>query len=64
MISLKTFHLFFISMSFIITIWFAIYIFQQPSNGLSPAVGILSLVCGMGLLIYGKNVYKKFKGLS
>ncbi len=63
MITLKTFHLFFIAMSFIITIWFAIYEFQQPSDELSTTIAFLSLFCGIALLIYGKAVYKKLKDL-
>ena len=35
MISLKSFHLFFIFMSIILTVWFAIYEFQLDENNVS-----------------------------
>lgn len=64
MISLKTFHLFFIAMSIIITIWFAIYEYQLDENGFSIFLSFLSILCAIGLGVYGKKVYEIFKVLS
>ena len=63
MISLKTFHLFFIMMSIILTVWFAMYELQLDENGMSTALAIVSLMVSGGLIIYGLKVYKKFKTL-
>ena len=63
MISLKTFHLFFIMMSIILTVWFAMYELQLDENGMSTALAIVSLLVSGGLIIYGLKVYKKFKTL-
>jgi len=63
MISLKTFHLFFIMMSIILTVWFAMYELQLDENGMSTAIAIVSLMVSGGLIIYGLKVYKKFKTL-
>jgi len=63
MISLKTFHLFFIIMSIILTVWFAMYELQLDENGMSTAIAIVSLMVSGGLIIYGLKVYKKFKTL-
>jgi len=63
MISLKTFHLFFIMMSIISTMWFAMYELQLDENGMSTALAIVSLLVSGGLIIYGLKVYKKFKTL-
>jgi len=63
MISRKTFHLFFIMMSIILTVWFAMYELQLDENGMSTAIAIVSLMFSGGLIIYGLKVYKKFKTL-
>jgi len=63
MISLKTFHLFFIMMSIILAMWFAMYELQLDENGMSTALAIVSLLISGGLIIYGLKVYKKFKTL-
>jgi len=63
MISLKTFHLFFIMMSIILTVWFAMYELQLDENGMSTAIAIVSMMVSGGLIIYGLKVYKKFKTL-
>jgi len=63
MISLKSFHLFFIFMSIILSVWFAIYEFQLDENGASVILAIISLAISAGLLFYGLKVYKKFKTL-
>jgi len=63
MISLKSFHLFFIFMSIILTVWFAIYEFQLDENNVSAVLAIISLGISAGLLFYGIKIYKKFKTL-
>ncbi len=63
MISLKTFHLFFIMMSIILTVWFAIYELQLDQNGTATTLAIVSLMITAGLVVYGLKVYKKFKTL-
>lgn len=61
MISLKTFHLFFIMMSTILAVWFAVYEIKLDENGFSMSLAIISLVISAGLIFYGIKVYKKFK---
>jgi len=61
MISLKSFHLFFIFMSIILSIWFAVYEFQLSES--SKLFAFLSLAVSVGLCFYGIKVYKKFKAL-
>lgn len=63
MISLKAFHLFFIIMSIILSLWFAIYELQLDENGSSVILAIISLLISVGMIIYGLKVYKKFKTL-
>jgi len=56
MISLKSFHLFFIFMSIILTVWFAIYEFQLDENNVSAVLAIISLGLSAGLLFYGIKI--------
>ena len=63
MISLKTFHLFFIITSIILTVWFAVYELQLDENGSALFFAIVSLFVSAGLIVYGLKVYKKFKTL-
>ena len=63
MISLKTFHLFFISLSIILTIGYGIYELITPSNpGIASMIfTLISFAVGCALIFYCFRVIKKFK---
>ena len=63
MISLKTFHLFFISVSIVITTYYGIFEITNPSNyGMtSNILAGFSFLLSAGLTAYGISVYNKFK---
>ncbi len=63
MISLKTFHLFFISLSIILTIGYGIYELIAPSNPgiVSMIFALISFAMGCALIFYCFHVIKKFK---
>ncbi len=63
MIGLKSFHLFFIALSVVLTGWFGYFEITSPTNpgNISIMLSIISLSLMVGLTIYGFNVYKKFK---
>jgi hypothetical protein len=63
MISLKTFHLFFISLSIILTIGYGIYELITPSNPgiVSMIFALISFVMGCALIFYCFRVIQKFK---
>ena len=63
MISLKTFHIFFIIISIVLLIGYGMYEMNNPSfNGsLSFLPAILSFIIAVGLIFYCKNVLQKFK---
>jgi hypothetical protein len=56
--SLKTFHIFFIALSIILSIGCAVWAFL---NGIEPAFGISSAVVAVVLIIYGGYFLKKSK---
>ena len=60
--SLKAFHIFFIIISTTVAFGFGVWIFMKE-NGYHPGFGILSLLAGVSLIIYGIKVFKKFKEL-
>lgn len=60
--SLKAFHIFFIIISTIVAFGFGVWVFMQE-NGYHFGFGILSLLAGVSLIIYGIKVFKKFKEL-
>ena len=64
MISLKTFHLFFIVLSIVLTFGFAVFEIRVVEDGSSIVLAGLSIMVCIGLFIYGIKVYKKFKTLS
>ena len=57
--SLKSFHILFIILSIVITIWYGIWEWNQ-----SQLLAIVSFLAGVGLAIYGIKVLKKFKTIS
>jgi len=57
--SIKTFHIIFIILSIIITIWFGLWEWDR-----SILLAIVSFLAGLGLVIYGIQVLKKFKTIS
>ncbi|SVD78797.1 uncharacterized protein METZ01_LOCUS431651 [marine metagenome] len=66
MISLKTFHLFFIAVSTVLGLWYGIFEITTPTNpGLvSFCLGGCSLAITAGLCVYGLVTFKKFKQIS
>ncbi len=65
MISLKTFHIFFIIISIVLCAGYGMYEMNNPSfNGsLSFFPSVLSFILAFGLIFYCKNVIRKFKTL-
>ena len=65
MIGIKTFHLFFIGLSILLTGWYSYFEITTPTNhgNLSTFLGIASLLSMLALSYYGYNVYNKFKKL-
>ena len=63
MIGIKTFHLFFIGMSVLLTGWYGYFEMTTPTNpgSGSTLLGIVSLLLMVGLSLYGYNAYNKFK---
>jgi len=61
-VSLKAFHIFFIIISTTVAFGFGVWVFMQE-NGYHFWFGILSLLAGVSLIIYGIKVFKKFKEL-
>tara|TARA_B100001245_G_scaffold81673_1_gene58636 strand:+ start:169 stop:366 length:198 start_codon:yes stop_codon:yes gene_type:complete len=63
MISLKTFHLFFISVSIVITTYYGIFEITNPSSSgmTSNILAIFSFLFSAALIAYGISVYNKFK---
>jgi divalent metal cation (Fe/Co/Zn/Cd) transporter len=63
MIGIKTFHLFFIGVSVLLTGWYGYFEITTPTNpgNISALLSALSLSLMIGLSFYGYNVYNKFK---
>ncbi|MFQ5798150.1 MAG: hypothetical protein ACE5H0_05570 [Bacteroidota bacterium] len=64
--SLKYFHIFFIILSILLTFGFGIWgvnSYSGSDNTTHLSLGIISLLVGVGLIIYGTKVYKKLKKL-
>jgi hypothetical protein len=65
--SLKAFHLFFIAVSILLTLFFgawSIVEFQDGRDGATLVWGITSLVISIGLVAYGAYAIRKLKGVS
>jgi hypothetical protein len=65
MISLKTFHIFFIFLSILLCACYGYYEIKNPSiSGIfSMILGIGSLCLSGGLIVYGMRMIKKFRTL-
>tara|TARA_B100000519_G_C13867919_1_gene262181 strand:+ start:336 stop:533 length:198 start_codon:yes stop_codon:yes gene_type:complete len=63
MISLKTFHYFFITVSVLITAYYGIFEIIDPSipGNISNILSAISFLISAGLAYYGINVYNKLK---
>ena len=63
MIGIKSFHLFFISMSILLSGWYGYFEIVTPSNpgSLSTTLSIISFMVMFGLGFYGYSVFKKFR---
>ena len=58
--SLKAFHILFITLSVIVTLGFGIWSLRSETSG-SPTIGILSIVASVALVIYGVLFLQKLK---
>ena len=65
MIGIKTFHLFFIGLSVLLTGWYGYFEMTTPTNPgkVSISLGVISLLLMFGLSFYGYSIYNKFKKL-
>lgn len=65
--SLKTFHLIFITIATLFAIWFAIWgirsFVHDASNNLHLFLGVISLIAAIALIIYEVKVFRKFRAL-
>lgn len=63
MIGIKSFHLFFILMSILLSGWYGYFEIMTPSNpgSLSTSLSIISFMVMFGLGFYGYSVFKKFR---
>lgn len=65
--SLKAFHIFFISLSVALAIGFAVWLFQtyiRTSNAWMLVASLASLLAGASLVFYGARILKKLKHVS
>lgn len=65
--SLKAFHIIFVTASVLLAFGFGAWCFTQMSQGGGPALlagGIGSMAVGVGLIFYGKAVWKKLQKLD
>ena len=65
--SLKFFHIFFISLSTLCAFGFSIWLFLAETtdqSSLNVLGGIASALAGIGLIVYGVRFLQKFKNIS
>jgi hypothetical protein len=65
--SLKAFHIFFIVLSILMSFFSAAWLLYQNAQAHDTAeliVGILFIIAGGALVIYGKSVLRKLKHIS
>jgi steroid 5-alpha reductase family enzyme len=66
-LSLRSFHLFFIAVSVLLAVWVGAWGVQSYLTTKSAgdlALGVLFVVLGFVLLLYGRNVRKKLRALA
>ena len=65
MIGIKSFHLFFIALSILLSAWYGYFEFATPSNpgSLSTLLGVISFIVMFALVYYGYSVFKKFRNI-
>jgi len=65
--SLRIFHIVFVSTSVLLCAWVAVWSFQEFSRGHNAAwiaLAALFLICGFALVVYGRKVFRKLKELG
>ena len=65
MIGIKSFHLFFIALSILLSAWYGYFEYATPSNpgNLSTSLSVISFTVMFGLAYYGYSVFKKFRNI-
>ena len=65
MIGIKSFHLFFIALSILLSAWYGYFEFTTPSNpgNISASLSVISFIVMFGLVYYGYSVFKKFRNI-
>ena len=61
--SLKVFHIFFVTVSVLLLVGFAVWCFMQSGSG-SALIGVLSIVAAGLLAFYGQRFLKKIKRIE
>ena len=65
--SLKAFHIFFISVSTLLAIWFGVWglrsYFNRAENSLILVLAIMSFIVAGVLIVYGIKIFQKLKTL-
>ncbi|MBI3492000.1 MAG: hypothetical protein HY047_09500 [Acidobacteria bacterium] len=64
--SLRAFHLLFIALSVVLTVFFAVWAagqYQTKHEASFALAGVVSLACGVGLTIYGTVFQRKTRRL-
>ncbi len=62
--SLKNFHIVFISLSILLAFGFGIWginFYSVSDNTAQFSLGIISILVGVGLIIYGRKIYQRLK---
>lgn len=62
--SLKAFHIFFVVVSTLTALGFGVWALGQPADAGYRVLGILALLVGIALPVYGWWFLKKTKGVS
>ena len=64
--SLKYFHIFFIVIASLLAFYFAYWCMESYAAGEKKYLvyGVLSFVAGVGLVFYGRSIFKKFKDVG
>jgi len=64
--SLKTFHIFVIVLSIVLTLGFGVWCFssEQPTSTENLIMGVISLAIGFALVVYGRWFLAKHKDIE